>query len=222
MTGYLVLVPIGYLLGSLPFGLIAGRLFGRIDVRDHGSGSTGMTNVLRTTGVPAAALVLILDMGKAVVAVALAKVFTDSPGVEAATALSSMVGHNWPIFSGFRGGKGTAAGWGAMIILSPLSGLAATVAGFSAAAVSRYVSLGSMIGSAGGSGVLVALALLGIEPMPYIWFGLFSTVLVVVRHKENISRLASGQERKLGQRTGGLEGRVKAPRGKGLRWPRSA
>ena len=105
MIAYLVMVPVGYLLGSLPFGLIIGMVAKRIDVRDFGSGKTGMTNVMRTIGVRAAILALLLDMGKSIVSVVLARIFFDSHGVEAAAALAALIGHNWPIFVGFRGGS---------------------------------------------------------------------------------------------------------------------
>ena len=102
MIAYIVMIPVGYLLGALPFGLILGKLFGGVDVREYGSGKTGMTNVLRTAGLPAALLSLALDMGKAVLAVFLARIFFGSPGVEAAAAIAALVGHNWPVFVGFR------------------------------------------------------------------------------------------------------------------------
>ena len=210
MIPYLVMIPLGYLLGALPFGLILGKLFGGVDVRDYGSGKTGMTNVLRTVGVPAALLSLALDMGKAVLAVLLARVFFDSPGTDAAAAIAALVGHNWPVFVGFRGGRGTAPGWGALIILSPLAGLVASLVGLSAVAISRYVSLGSILGTLSGIITLIALAVLGVviegtaddfwfAYAEYIWFAVIGAALVIGLHKDNIQRLISGTERKLGQ-----------------------
>ena len=210
MIAYIVMITVGYLLGALPFGLMLGKLFGGVDVREYGSGKTGMTNVLRTAGVPAALLSLTLDMGKAVLAVLLARIFFDSPGVEAAAAVAALVGHNWPVFVGFRGGRGTAPGWGALIILSPLAGLVATLIGLSAVAISRYVSLGSILGTLSGIITLIALAVLSavIEGASdafwfayaeYIWFAVIGAALVIGLHKDNIQRLISGTERKLGQ-----------------------
>ena len=95
MIESLFLVVLGYLIGSVPFGLIAGRLTTGVDVRDHGSGKTGMTNVLRTVGVKAAAVVVLLDMGKSVLAVVIARIFTDTPATDIAVALSTILGHNW-------------------------------------------------------------------------------------------------------------------------------
>ena len=199
MVAYLVLVPIGYLIGSIPFGLLAGKLVADVDVRDHGSGKIGMTNVLRTAGVWAAASVLLLDMGKAVAAVVIARLLFDSRGVEAAAALAVLFGHNWPVFIGFRGGRGTASGWGGLLILSPVAGIFASVLGVSLIALTRYVSLGSITAAALGSVMLVGLALLGHEPMVYSWYGIIGGTLIVVRHRDNIQRLLKGTERKIGQ-----------------------
>lgn len=207
MIEYLILVPVSYLLGSLPFGIIAGKVFKRVDVREYGSGKTGMTNVLRTVGWPAAALVLLLDMGKAVAAVALSRLFTDSAGVDVACALAALVGHNWPVFVGFRGGRGTATGWGSLFILSPLSGLAATIAGLPVVAITRYVSLGSITGATLGAIALAVLALTGHAPMAYIWFSVPGALIVIFRHWDNIKRLVRGEERKLGQPVKLVEGR---------------
>ena len=220
MIDYLILVPVGYLLGSVPFGVMAGWLVNRVDVRDYGSGSTGMTNVLRAVGRPAAIIVLLLDMGKAVLAVVLAAAVSDEHGVEVAAALACLLGHNWPVFIGFRGGKGTASGWGGLLILSPLSGLVATVVGISAMALSRYVSLGSVTAASAGSISLIVIASVGEAPLVYIWYGAIGTPLIVARHRDNIKRMLSGKERKLGQAVEITA--ADADERKGVRWPRSA
>jgi glycerol-3-phosphate acyltransferase PlsY len=197
---YLVLVPIAYLVGSLPFGLIAGKIVTGTDIRDFGSGKTGMTNVLRTAGPVPAALVLLLDMGKAVVAVVVARILFDSTGAEAAAAVAVMIGHNWPVFVQFRGGRGIASGYGGLLILSWPAFIVATLVGVSLIAGTRYVSLGSITAAVLGSLVLIITAATGHAPMAYIWFGVFGTALVVVRHKDNIHRLLQGTEPKIGQR----------------------
>ncbi|MDP7102847.1 MAG: glycerol-3-phosphate 1-O-acyltransferase PlsY [SAR202 cluster bacterium] len=200
MIEYLVLVPIAYLVGSLPFGLIAGKIVTGTDIRDFGSGKTGMTNVLRTAGPVPAALVLLLDMGKAVVAVVVARILFDSTGAEAAAAVAVMIGHNWPVFVQFRGGRGIASGYGGLLILSWPAFIVATLVGVSLIAGTRYVSLGSITAAVLGSLVLIITAATGHAPMAYIWFGVFGTALVVVRHKDNIHRLLQGTEPKIGQR----------------------
>ena len=219
MTDYLILVPVGYILGSIPFGVIVGWLVRRVDVRDFGSGSTGMTNVLRTIGRPAAIVVLLLDMAKAVSAVVLARVVSNEHGVEVSAALAALAGHNWPVFIGFRGGKGTASGWAGLLILSPLAGLVATVAGVLALVLSRYVSLGSVLAATAGAVSLIVIAVTGHAPLVYIWFGAIGSTLIVARHWDNMRRLLSGQERKLGQPVKATSPKVEERKGAG--WPRS-
>ena len=201
MIGYLVMVPLAYLVGSIPFGLLAGKLVAKIDIRDYGSGKIGMTNVLRTAGVTAAAVVLLLDMGKAVAVVVAAKLIFGSYGVEAASALAAIFGHNWPVFIGFRGGRGTATGWGGLLILSPIAGLIATVIGIGLVGLTRYVSLGSITAASLGSAVLIILAVF-YDPVPlvYSWYGIIGGTLIVVRHRDNIQRLLNGTERKIGHK----------------------
>lgn len=225
---YLIAIPVGYLLGSVPFGLIISRVFRGVDLREYGSGKTGTTNVLRTVGVRGAAAVLVLDMGKAVLGVAIVRLVFDSPGAEAAAAMAALVGHNWPVFSGFRGGRGTAPGWGGLYILSPLSGVAATVIGVPVLALSRYASLGSLLGAVSGVITMAVLAAVGWVAPEYLWFGGLGLALIVARHRDNIGRLARGEERKIGQSANpvGHDRDVargpKPERRRGLRWPRSA
>ena len=221
MMAYLLFAVVGYLLGSVPFGVIAGKVSGGVDIRRYGSGSTGMTNVLRTVGVRAAALVLLLDMSKSVAAIFLARVLTDSQGVEVAAALASIAGHNWPVFAGFKGGRGSSTGWSGLIVLSPVSGLVAALVGVPIVAITRYVSLGSILAATSGCIVLIALAVAGHEPMAYIWFALIGGPVVVASHRSNIARLLRGQESKLGQPAQEIASERQTGREKGLRWPRS-
>ena len=201
MIEYLVMVPIAYLIGSIPFGLLAGKLVAKVDIREYGSGKIGMTNVLRTAGITTAAVVLLLDMGKTVASVVIARLLFDSGGVEAAAALAVIFGHNWPVFIGFRGGRGTASGWGGLLILSPIAGVIATVVGVLLVGLTRYVSLGSIAAAALGSAVLIVLAVF-YDPVPlvYSWYGIIGGTLIVVRHRDNIQRLLNGTERKIGRK----------------------
>ena len=221
MMEFLGFAVFGYLLGSLPFGVIFGRLFKGVDVRDHGSGSTGMTNVLRTAGIPAAALVLLLDMLKAVLAIVAAKLITGSPGVEVAAGLAAIVGHMWPVFAGFRGGKGVSPGWGGLFPLEPISGIAAGLVGVPIVALTRYASLGSLIGALSGSAILAAMALLGGTHDVYALYGIVGSVLVVAKQRDNIVRLYRGEERRFGSAPNGSAGEGKSSRNRVLRWPRS-
>ena len=222
MTDYLIPIAVGYLLGSVPVGLIAGWAFKRVDIRDFGSGRTGMTNVLRTVGVPAAAIVLALDMGKGAAAILVARLLGDSHGPEGAAALAAMVGHNWPVSIGFKGGRGTAPAWGGLCVLSPFAGLIAAAAAFPLVGATRYVSLGSIVGAVAGVSALVVIAATGHAPSEYIWFGAIAGTLVVVQHKDNIQRLLKGEELKLGQSAVALTEPASTARRKGLRWPKSA
>lgn len=223
---YLVMIPVGYLLGSIPFGLILGWIFKRVDVRDFGSGKTGMTNVLRTVGVKAAAISLVLDMAKSISAVVITRIFFDVPAAEVAAALAALIGHNWPAYVGFRGGRGTASGLGGLFILSPWSGLVAAVVGVVTIATSRWVSLGSILGTLFGITTLAILIALGLAPVDYIWYSVFGGAIVIGRHWDNILRLVRGEERKIGESVdSSQDGPGDDPgkeRRKGFRWPKSA
>ena len=196
---YFLLVPCAYLLGSIPFGVIVTRMTKGVDVRKYGSGNTGMTNVLRTAGLAPGILVLVFDMSKAAVAVIIARAVSDSAGLEVAAALSTLIGHIWPVFIGFRGGRGTAPGYGALIAFSPFSGLAAAAAGLPLIGVFRYVSLGSIAGSTAGGVTLILLALFGYHSAVYALYAAVGVPIVLVKHRDNIKRLLAGEERKLGK-----------------------
>jgi len=217
----LVFVVVGYLLGSVPFGVMVGKIFKGVDVRDYGSGSSGMTNVIRTIGVRAGALVMLLDMTKSVVAILLARAFTDIQGAEVAAAAAAMAGHSWPLFAGFKGGKGIAPGLSALFVLSPIAGLVTLVVGVPIIAVTRYMSLGSMVGTLCACVALIVLAATGYVPAVYVWLAVAGGSIVTFRHRENIVSLVKGRERKLGQGAAEPSPEQKAVRKKGLGWPRS-
>ncbi len=216
MIDYLIVVPLGYLIGSIPFGLVVGWLFRRVDVRRHGSGRTGMTNVLRTAGLPAAVLVLALDMAKSVGAVLIAMAVSDSAAAHALSGVAAICGHIWPIYVGFKGGRGTACGWGGLFVLSPISGLIASVIGLGMLGATRYMSLGSILGAASGSVALIVMSVAGMEPLGYLWYGLLGAPLIVFSHRDNIDRLRRGEERRVGQAEPGSPEAQRA-----TRWPRS-
>ena len=222
MIEYIILISIGYILGSVPIGLLMGRAVKGIDLRKLGSGKMGATNVLRTVGRPAAIAVLALDTSKTVAAVLIARIISDSPGPEVAAALSVQIGHNWPVFSRFKGGRGTAPGLGGLIIFSPWATLASAVLGVPALALTRYMSLGSIMGALAGGSTLLILGLLGVYPVEYGVFGLVAGGLIILSHRDNVGRILTGKERKIGQpgQTPSVQGKTKRERG--LRWPGSA
>lgn len=190
------LVAAGYLLGSISFALWIVRWKTGTDIRTAGSGNAGATNVLRAHGKGLAIAVALLDVAKGAAAVLLVRLATADPAYAAAAGLAAILGHVFPIFSGFRGGKGVATAVGAFLVLAPLA-MAVSVAVFIAVvALTRYVSLGSMIAVV----LLPPLArLLSHSPMPVILAAAATAILVVVKHLENLKRLARGEERKLGR-----------------------
>jgi glycerol-3-phosphate acyltransferase PlsY len=211
--GGLALVLIGYLIGALPFGMIAGRLADGVDLRETGSRRTGATNTLRTLGWRWAALVLLLDVGKGVAAVLLARLLyvAGPPGspewVQAAAGVAAVVGHNWSAFIGFRGGRGVATSGGGMLVLSPLTLL---VVGPLAALViwqSRYVSLGSLVAAVAAPLVTAGLALAGAVGWGAVAYAAACALLIVISHGDNVARLRAGTERKLGEREAMSHGR---------------
>ncbi len=190
-----IVITAAYLIGSLPFGYIVAKVFRKTDIRNYGSGNIGATNVLRVMGWRAALPVFVLDMLKGAAAVLLAKTVSDLPAIYLSAGFMAMIGHSFPLFLGFRGGKAVATGIGVMAAVSGWVTLSMIVAAGLIVAVTRYVSLGSIIGT-----ILVPLFfwLLGFD-LPYIIFGLATALLVALRHHANIGRLLKGTESKLGQ-----------------------
>ncbi|MBS4030725.1 MAG: glycerol-3-phosphate 1-O-acyltransferase PlsY [Clostridiales bacterium] len=203
MNNFLALL-LSYLLGSVSFGYLAGRLFRGVDIRNFGSGNTGSTNILRTLGTGPAILVLLLDAGKGWTAIYLASSLTDIPLVVILAGVAVVVGHNWPVFFGFRGGRGIATSIGVVAGLAPTVILIATIIGVIIIALTRYVSLGSIIGSVMIPVLMVAFR----QPVEYQLFGLVLSSLAVWRHRENIGRLLNGSENKLGSKVATEEKKV--------------
>jgi len=203
----------GYLIGAIPFGLIVGKVSRGVDIRDHGSGKMGSTNVLRTLGVKAGALVLLADCGKGVAAVMLAGVIYGSGntisvgsidiGVNAARAiagLAAVVGHTWPVYIGFKGGRGVSTYSAALFTLCPLYTLFPFALAIIILASWRYVSLASVIGVSSSVVVMIILVALGAQPGEYLIYVAAGAALVVFSHRDNIERLRNGTERRLGEK----------------------
>jgi len=210
---FVACIAIGYLLGSIPFGAIIGRRKGKVDVRQHGSGKTGATNVLRTAGAKAAATVVILDVSKGVLAVVFAGLIVGGDHLvvgnlslgmllaQALAALAAVIGHVWPVFLGFRGGRGVATFMGGLIALCPPAALVGGEVMIIGAGLSRYVSLGSIAGAVSTYAILVPLHILNDFPIEYLGYALFGAILVIATHRDNIVRLVTGTERRLGDKT---------------------
>lgn len=189
-------VLVGYVVGTAPFALLVTRRVGGRDLRRVGSGNVGAANVLRAAGAPAAAAVLALDVGKGSAAMLLARSMGVSDAGAAAVAAAAVVGHVFPIWFRFRGGKGVATACGVFMVQAPAAtGLA--VAAFAGVVwTTRYVSLGSMAAS-----VVLALAVcLSRAPAPVVACAIGVAALVLHRHRSNVARLRAGRERRIGQR----------------------
>ncbi|MDQ3965567.1 MAG: glycerol-3-phosphate 1-O-acyltransferase PlsY [Actinomycetota bacterium] len=185
----------GYVLGSVPTGFLVGRAWG-VDVRRAGSGNIGMANVLRTVGTWPAVITMAGDMLKGFAPVFLARFLTENEWVVAAVALAAVVGHCWPIFLGFKGGKAVATGAGTTIALAPVVGLALFAFWWGVVLVSRYTSLGAI-----SVMVVSPVAFLVTEqPTPYVLYTVVGGSLVLWRHRENARALIKGTERKIGQK----------------------
>ncbi|AQS56657.1 acyl-phosphate glycerol 3-phosphate acyltransferase [Novibacillus thermophilus] len=189
-----------YLLGSISSSYLVAKKWAGIDIRQHGSGNAGATNTLRVVGKWAALLVFVLDIAKAMIAVGLGYALTQDETVMFACGFAAIVGHNWPVFFQFRGGKGVAAtiGVAAMMVFFPA--LIVGVIAVLSIVVTRYVSLGSIIFAVG----LPFSVWLANEPPSFVWISAGIALLTVFRHRSNIQRLIQGTENRIGQRpTGG-------------------
>jgi glycerol-3-phosphate acyltransferase PlsY len=195
---------LGYLLGAIPFGLIVGRVTRGIDLRDYGSHRTGATNALRTLGLRAAALVFLLDVGKGVAGVVLARLlFADDPLVEWAAAVAgfaAIVGHNWSVFIRFTGGRGVATSAGGLGAMSPWTILILAPIVIGIIWRTRYVSLGSITGGLLAPVITAVLWAVDAASVPAIAYAAASGLLVTAAHADNIARLRAGTERKIGQK----------------------
>ena len=194
-----------YLLGAVPIGLLVGKVFGGVDVRDAGSGRTGATNVLRTLGWKATVPVVLLDLFKGSVAVILSGLVADTPG-EVAGAVGVVVGHSRSVFIGFGGGRGVIPAGGAALALVWPAAIIGTIVGILIIVLTRYVSLGSLLGTITCVGIMVAFAALGLAPpflevVPFIVgpLALVGGAIIIYAHRDNIQRLIRGTERRFGQ-----------------------
>ncbi|WP_040896291.1 glycerol-3-phosphate 1-O-acyltransferase PlsY [Xenococcus sp. PCC 7305] len=201
-----LLVIVAYLLGSIPTGYLLGKSLAGIDIREHGSGSTGATNVLRTIGKKSAIAVLLIDMLKGAIAVLLVKLIYAYSPIEllptswqlwliVTVALVAILGHSKSVWLGFTGGKSVATSLGVLFVMNPLLALGTLGAFGITIAVSRIVSLSSIVGA-------ISLNLLAIfvdGSLPYIIFAALAGGYVIFRHRSNIQRLLAGEEPKIGQ-----------------------
>jgi glycerol-3-phosphate acyltransferase PlsY len=196
VTRELACLVAAYLLGSVSFAILLVRVFRGVDVRREGSGNAGATNVLRTSGKRLASLTMLLDVAKGVVAVLLMQAVTYDPRWLGAAAFAAVLGHVFPVWFGFRGGKGVATAIGGFSVLCPLAVLAVVAVFVAVVATTRFVSLGSITAAC----VLpLAMRLLLHAPDPEVAAASAVTILLIISHRANIRRLLEGTERRLGR-----------------------
>ena len=189
----------GYLVGGIPFGLLVGRLAGVGDVRQTGSGKTGFTNSLRSMGWKWALVVVTGDIAKGVTAVLIGQMVLDNPWAGALAGVAAVLGHIFPMFAGFRGGRGVATAFGAFLAVSWPAALVVVAFSIVILAIFRYASLMSVIGVFVGFVTVVALVVAQNVEGPYLVFALLTMLAVELSHVGNIQRLLAGTEPKLGQ-----------------------
>jgi len=209
---FAAIVTIGYLLGSIPFGALIAKRQANLDVRQHGSGKMGTTNVLRTVGSKAAAGVATLDVAKGALAVLIAGLIIGDGYIvigdfglgrliaQIMAALAAVAGHIKPLFFKFQGGRGVAPFFGGLAALCPPAAIFGGEMLFVSAGLTRYASLGSLVGVVSAYAVLVPFIILNRWPIEYLVYALSGTILIIAMHRDNIARILSGKERKLGEK----------------------
>jgi glycerol-3-phosphate acyltransferase PlsY len=224
LARFIAAIVLGYLLGSIPFGLLMAKRHAKVDIRQYGSGRTGATNVLRTAGKKAAAFAALLDVSKGVMAVMFAGLIVGKGYLvvgniglgslvgETLAALAAVAGHNWSIFLKFHGGRGVATFFGGLVALCPPAAIFGGEIIFIGAGLTRYASLGSIAGAVASYAILVPLTIIEGFPLEYLFYTLVGALIILVMHRDNIRRLITGKERRLGEKA---EKTGVSPTGKG-------
>ncbi len=199
---FVVAVVVGYLFGSIPSGVLVGRIAGFGDPRRRGSGKTGATNILRTMGPGAAAAVAVSDVLKGAIPVLLthALIYPRQPWADVLAGLAAILGHNYSLFIRFAGGRGVATGAGASLAIQPVVLLLGLICFVVPIAVTRYVSLGSVVGAAGLAVIDAVFLATGHDSYPHLVFYVLTAAFIIYSHRDNLMRLRAGTERKLGQK----------------------
>ncbi|MBF6598951.1 MAG: glycerol-3-phosphate 1-O-acyltransferase PlsY [Dehalococcoidia bacterium] len=198
---------IGYLIGSMQFGLLVGRATRGVDIREYGSGATGATNVIRTAGMKAGVFVIFADVAKGLAPVYIAFGLARAAGlhgddrawVAALAGFAAVCGHIWPLYAGFRGGRAVATGFGAALAMNPAAAAALIPVAALVVAGVRIMSVMSITMAPLLALVFIVLAALGISPWPYAAYAAASAALIVWKHRANIRRLLAGTEPKIGR-----------------------
>jgi len=204
---YVAVALIGYLLGSIPFGILVSKVARGIDVRMFGSGKTGTANVIRAAGGRAGAVTMMLDLSKASAAVLIAWAIVPTHEGQVVAALAAIMGHIWSVYIKFHGGRGVATYVGSLLAINWLVGLCTAVIILGIARLTRYMSLGSIVGIVASFLAMLALMITGSRP-PVIYLTVVPAVqvlfcglaagIILIQHRDNVQRLLTGTERKLG------------------------
>jgi len=193
-TVYIVFIIASYLLGSIPTGIVISRIFGKGDPRKAGSGNIGATNVGRTSGKLAGVLTLLGDVLKGALPVIVTFQIMPESLLVSLVGLAAFLGHLFPVYLGFKGGKGVATGLGVMVVICPLATLLSAAVFALAAYLKRYVSLASMVAAA----MLPVFMSFFPRGRNYVGMGVVVAVLIIWKHKDNIKRLVAGTENRIG------------------------
>jgi glycerol-3-phosphate acyltransferase PlsY len=210
---FILVAVIAYLLGSIPFGLIVSKMQARVDIRNYGSGRTGGTNVLRTLGSKAFVMVAAGDILKAAVAVLIAgaivrdgnlvmgTVHLGHHAAQVLAGLCAILGHIFPVFAKFKGGRGVATFIGGLAVICPVAALLGGEILIIGAALSGFASLGSITGVLSAYAIMIPLTFIYGVPIEYLYYVIIGALIVVIAHRDNLTRLLAGKERKLGQKS---------------------
>lgn len=196
-------VLVAYLLGSIPTAVWYGRVFHGVDIRNHGSGNAGATNSLRVLGKKAGVIVLLIDLLKGYLAVSLTSIIIQNSDFQPVgyivplLGLAVVMGHIFPVFAQFKGGKGVATSLGVILAIHPLATLICVILFLLIVFATKYVSLGSMLGALAFPVQLVS-GFWGLQPTTIVIFGFILAVLLIITHHENVKRLLAGNENKFG------------------------
>ena len=215
---FILVAVMGYLLGSVPFGLIVSKMQAKIDIRNYGSGHTGGTNVLRTLGRKAFVMVAAGDVLKASIAVLLAGLMVNHGllvvghidlgrlAAQSLAGLCAIMGHIFPVFAKFKGGRGVATFIGGLAAICPVAALFGGEILIIGAGLSGFASLGSITGVVSAYAIMIPLTIIYGVPVEYLVYVLIGALIILVAHRDNIQRLLSGKERKLNQKTASRSG----------------
>ena len=195
----LLILFLGYLFGSFPSGYLAGRIIKGIDIRSLGSGSTGATNVLRHIGKRAAITVFLIDVFKGIISILVAKYFLLNDSWQVAIGLSTLIGHIWPVWLNWKGGKAVATGLGIFLGLSWQVGISTLGVFIIMIALFRIVSLASVSAALSLPLIMFLSFKTSSISLPFLLISLLAMTLVIWRHRENIIRLMKGKEPRIGQ-----------------------